>query len=113
MIYYILFALCLINATWIYFCAIMRLQMVRDAGQLQGIIRWIAYPNLAIGLVLDTLLNWFIVSILLLELPQEFLTTKRLCRWYENAPLSWRGKLAAWMGRALLNPIDPSGKHIK
>ena len=92
----------------------MRLQEVRDKGLLKGkVLCAFAYPNLFVGLILDTLVNIFIMSVLFLELPHEFLTTARLCRWYETAPLSWRGKLAVWFGDTLLNPIDPSGKHIK
>ena len=108
----IIYSLFLINATWIYFCAIMRLQQVRDAGQLNGIMKLIAYPNLAIGLVLDTLLNWTVCTVVFLELPREFLTTTRLCRLYVPGSDAWRSRLADWFGRMLLNPIDPDGIHV-
>ena len=115
-ILYVLSSLVLMNLTWVWFTAIMRLQEMRNSVLLttQNKVLWgVAWLNLILGLLCDTLLNWVICTVLFFELPREFLTTARLCRLYETSPSSWRGKLAAWFGVILLNPVDPSGKHVK
>ena len=109
----ILYTFLLMNLCWIYFLAIMHLREARDAGRLTGFAKALGYFNLFIGLLLDTLVNFFVMTLLFLEFPKEFLTTARLCRWYETEPTSWRGRLATWFGVILLNPFDPSGKHVK
>lgn len=119
---YFIGSLLLINFTWVYFTAIMRLQQVRDAGKLawrKNPVLWLlAWVNLIVGLVLDVAVNWLVCSVILLEFPREFLTTARLCRWYGSTSARpfdarWRKPVSAWFGETLLNDIDPSGKHVK
>lgn len=102
---------------WVLFTAVMRLQEMYRAGMLvfraNPLLWTLAFVTLAFGGILDIAVNWFIFSFVLLEPPKEFLTTTRLCRWYETAPTSWRGKVAKWFGDVFLNPVDPSGRHVK
>jgi len=122
---YIFFTLFVLNITWVYFTAIMRLQLMREAGLLDvkrnKTMWYLSWFNLVIGLFLDALLN-VLISVPMLELPQwqnkEILTTARLCRYYESTDTSWlttkiRKPFATWAGEVLLNDVDPSGKHIK
>jgi hypothetical protein len=119
-IYSLLAFAILVDQTFVYFSAIMRWQEVRANGNLQfskNPVLWcFCYKNLLVGGLMDATLNVF-MSIPFLELPQwqnkEILLTARLCRHYEQDPASWRGRLATWFGVTLLNPIDPSGKHVK
>lgn len=120
-IYWALSEAALIFITWVFFSAVMRFQMLRDAGKLEfrhHPLRWImAHVALWVGLVLDTLVNWRFCTVSGLEFPKEFLTTKRLNRWY-NTPgngllTRWRRWLAGYFGDELLNDVDPSGEHIK
>jgi len=62
-----------------------------------------------IGYILDIAVNWFVMSVMLLELPKEFTVTKRLKRHKQKG--GWRGKVAEWF-EPLLDPFDPSGNHI-
>ncbi len=111
---YLIASLLLAWITWIFFCCVMRLQQVKDAGQLKGkMLCAFAYPTLFVGLFLDTLVNWLVMTVVFLEFPQECLTTSRLCRLYEPESNDWRSRLAAWLGNVFLNPIDPSGRHVK
>lgn len=117
----ILYAIALMYATWVFFAAVMRLRDVRDAGKLvfsAHPVRFIfAYATLFIGLILDTLVNWLVCTVIGLELPKEFLTTARLNRWYSSTDESviarYRKVLAKWFGEELLDDLDPDGKHIK
>lgn len=116
-----LLSLILIYFTWVWFTCIIRLQEVRDKGLISlknnPVLFVFGYVTLFVGLFLDVALNVIFCTIIGLEIPQEALTTARLCRWYnstETDKLSvWRKKCAVFFGDTLLNPIDPSGKHIK
>jgi hypothetical protein len=136
---YIIITLFTLNFTWVWFTAIMRLQLMRKAGLLDvkrnAVMWYLAWLNLVIGLIADALLS-VLLTIPMLDLPQwwkgEFLTTARLCRYYEMTPVystfkwynpfatfqSWmdinvRKPFATWAGVVLLNDVDPSGQHIK
>lgn len=120
-IYWAISEAALIFITWVFYAAVMRFRMLRDAGKLEfkrHPLRWaMAYTALAIGLVLDTLVNWRFCTIAGLELPKEFLTTARLNRWYgangDGVLTRWRRWLAGYFGDELLNDVDPDGQHIK
>lgn len=139
---YIIITLFVLNFTWVWFTAIMRLQLMREAGLLDvkrnATLWYLAWLNLVIGLIADTLLS-VLLTIPMLDLPQwwkgEFLTTARLCRYYGTTPVypvfiwydprcyynivqTWmnikvRKPFATWAGVVLLNDVDPSGQHIK
>ena len=123
MIYYLIIpfvSYCLINETFVYYSAVMHWQEMRDSGKLNfkddPVLVSICYWNLFKGLLLDTLLNWIVLTPVLCELPREFLTTARLCRWYNTIPTSrldrWRLGVACWT-KIRLDKVDPSGVHIK
>ena len=97
---------------WTFYVAIMHLLKVHQAGNLKGLTRVFGYPVLLVGVILDTVVNWFVASIMFLEIPKEFLVTTRLQRHWKNDPKSWRGKLARSISNLLLDQFDPSGDHI-
>lgn len=131
----ILYALAAIYITWVFYTAVMRLRMVRDAGKLTfkhtPVRVTFAYLTLFVGLILDTLVNLIICTVIGFELPKlelridlrtflkesEWLTTARLNRWYASTETNliwrWRRGLAKLFGEELLDDIDPDGKHIK
>lgn len=96
----------LINMTWIYYVAIMRLKYVRDT--LNPVAKVMGYMGLAVGFPLDILLNLFF-SIVLLDMPKEVTLSRHLSRL--NDDTGWRGKAARWICANLLDPFDPSGAH--
>lgn len=111
----------LIYITWVFFLAVMRLREMRDAGKLgwnaSHILCVSAYLVLGVGLVLDALVNFFVCTVVLLELPQEALTTTRLNRWYHSTDTSWytmnvRKKFVRF-GQIMLDAADTDGQHIK
>lgn len=62
------------------------------------------------GLVLDFLLNVFVMSVVLLELPREMTVSRRLKR--HNRAGGWRAKIVKKIFEPLLDPFDPSGDHV-
>lgn len=113
----------LMYVTWVFFTAVMRLRELRDSKVLTNrsnpIIWYLALITLAIGLIMDVVLD-ILISIPGLELPQwqnkEWLTTARLCRWFESTDTGWWmvhvRKPIAKFGGTLLNLIDTTGSHI-
>lgn len=95
-------------ATFIFFLAVIKLRDTLDSGHLQQLhysVRWTAYGILYIGLVLDTLLNWFFLSVTFLEIPREFLATQRVMRHKSNKE-GWRRRQSIWWCKNWLSPFD-------
>lgn len=95
---------------WVLYLAVMNLKRVRDMGKLPKIALWLGTPVLFLGWVLDALLNVFVMTVILLEWPQETTVSKRLKRHNQDAD-GWRKAIALWF-EPLLDPFDPSGDHI-
>jgi predicted transporter len=95
---------------WVLFLAVMNLKRVKDAGLLHRKALILGTPVLILGLLVDALVNWFVMTLVLLELPQEVTVTARLKR-HNKATGGWRKKVVGWF-RPLLDPFDPSGGHI-
>ena len=96
---------------WVFYLAVMSLQRALQNGTLSQPAKVLGTPVLVIGLILDALCNIVIMTILLLEFPQEWLVTKRLSRHIKKP--GWRCQVAYWICSNLLDTFDPSGKHCK
>jgi uncharacterized membrane protein YhdT len=81
-------------------------------GRLTGIVKWLAYPAVAVGLLFDLVCNWTIASVVFAEPPTRplELVTNRLSRYLEG-PDGWRKTRATWVCQTLLDLFDPRGKH--
>lgn len=106
---YIGLSLAITYGLYVFYCAVMNIKRVRDAGKLTKLGMAFGYPTLVIGLVLDLLVNVFVMSIILLEIPQEWTVTSRLKR--HQASTGWR-KAVVLFFEPVLDPLDPSGNHI-
>lgn len=95
---------------WIIFAAVMRLKQVREAGKLTLPMKVFGYPALAVGLIVDFVVNVMFGTLVLLELPRELTLSTRLWRLSNSEP-SWRQRWALWLRTNLLDAIDPSGIH--
>lgn len=107
---YALLSIPAIWTLWVMFTAVMRLRQVRDEGKLTTAMKVFGYPLLAVGLVLDFLVNVFVGSVLFLELPHEMTLSARLWRLSNGEP-GYRQKVSFWIRTNLLDAIDPSGVH--
>lgn len=107
---YLLWAVLACYGLWVFYLATMNLKRVRDNGGLSPWALRFGYPVLFTGLFLDIMVNWFIVTILLLEIPQETTVTARLKR-HNRESTGWRKSVVLFF-EPLLDPFDPSGNHI-
>lgn len=96
---------------FILYAAVMNLKRARDEGKMTVPMNILGTPVLFIGLLLDALVNIFVFTLILLELPQEFLVTSRLSRHIKKT--GWRARVAKWFCTNLLDSLDPSGCHCK
>lgn len=97
---------------WILYLAIMSLAKAKKEGTLSKPATYLAYPILAIGYLIDCLVNIVIMTIILLELPKEMLVTSRVTR-HKFKSVGWRKRIAVAICKHLLDPFDPSGCHCK
>ena len=95
---------------WVMFVAVMRLQMLRDAGQLTTGQKIMVYPTLLLGLVLDFALNVVLCTLIFIELPREWTVSARLWR-HSTQGSGWRKKAALLVRTQLLDTADPRGYH--
>lgn len=107
---FLLYALGLTYATWVFFLAVMHLAKAKKAGTLTRTALVLGMPVLVVGFVLDFLLNVTVMSLVLLELPQELTVSARLKRHHAESS-GWRLAVAHWF-EPLLDPYDPDGDHI-
>lgn len=97
-------------ALWIFFLAVMSLKRAHEAEMLSPTAKVLGYPVLVIGYALDFFVNVFVMTLVLMEMPQETTVTARLKR-HNRESTDWRKAVALW-AEPLLDPYDPSGKHI-
>ena len=95
---------------WILFLAVMNLLRVKNEGKLCSTALYLGIPVLFLGLVLDFLVNVFVLTPILMELPKETTVTARLKR-HNKESSGWCKAVAVWT-EPLLDPFDPSGDHI-
>jgi hypothetical protein len=96
---------------WVYFLAVMALERVDDITPLTGAVRAFALCVLLPGYLLDAVVNLTVMTVLLLDVPREWLVTARLSRLISDD--GWRGRIARWFCSTLLDPFDPRGCHCK
>jgi hypothetical protein len=109
-LYTVLTGLGLTYGLYVFYAAVMNLQRVRDMGLLTPMGKVLAYPTLVIGLILDLIVNLFVFTVVLLELPQELTVTARLKRHHKEST-GWRLAVVKFL-EPILDPLDPSGDHI-
>ena len=102
----ILYSIGLFYITLIFYLAVMSLARHEKYNLFQKII---FYPIVVIGLVVDVLFQISVGTVLFLEEPKDWLFTARLIRHVKKD--NWRGKLARFMCKNLLDLFDPSGSH--
>lgn len=105
---YLIASFLLFWLTAVFFTSVMHFKQVRDSGVLDTLnwtSRAVAYLTLYVGLVLDVLLNIFVMSVVFVELPKELLTTSRIRR-HKFGSQGWRKRVALWFCRNYLTPFD-------
>lgn len=103
-----------IYALWPLYVFVMAIQRAHEAKTVSRTAWALAFPLIVIALALDVILNIFVFSIVLLELPKakEWTFSQRLSRLIRCD--NWRRPVACWVASSLLDPYDPDPKgHIK
>ena len=99
-------SLTLFISTFIFYLAVLKLRDSKDKiWRAHWLVRWISFAILFVGLVLDTLLNWVVMTVLFYEFPQEFLTTTRVVRHKHNSE-GFRKIQSDWWCAHWLVPFD-------
>jgi hypothetical protein len=107
---YIGVSLLITYALYVWYAAVMNIKRVRDAGKLTTLGKVFGYPTLVIGLILDLLVNWFVMTVILLEVPRELTVTSRLKRHHKEST-GYRLAVVKFF-EPVLDPLDPSGDHV-
>jgi hypothetical protein len=110
MIEYTFWSIAITYLLYVFYSAVMNIKRVRDMGKLTTFGKVLGYPTLAIGLVLDLVVNTFVMTLILLELPRELTVTSRLKR-HNKESTGWRLAVVKFF-EPVLDPLDPSGDHI-
>ena len=95
---------------WVFYLAVMNLKRVQDSGGLNKTCLILGTPVLFVGLFLDLICNVFVMSVVLLEPPQEMTVTARLKRHHQHSD-GYRLKVVKWF-ETVLDQFDPSGNHV-
>lgn len=96
--------------TWTWYLATMMLKHRRDEGMKFTFEQKVfGYPMMVGGLVIldSIIMNMIIATILMFEVPKEWLYTDR-CKRHMNED-GWRGKVARWSCRHFLDPFEEGG----
>lgn len=107
---YIAYALLAFWLLWVLFLATMNLAQSKAEGKLHGFALWAGYTVLAVGLLVDLVVQITVATVMWLEFPREWTVSgrvERLCREGHG----YRLGLALWFRRTLLAPFDRSGGH--
>lgn len=96
--------------TWTWYLATMMLKHKHDEGMEFTIEQKVfGYPMMYAGLILlDVIvMNFIIATLLMAELPREWLFTERCKRHIKES--GWRGSFARWACRHFLDPFEEGG----
>ena len=105
---WLLVSIILFVGTFVCYAAVIKMRDRKDELLNQHwTVRWTCFAVLAVGLLLDTALNWFTLTIVYLEPPFEFLSTSRVVR-HKFKSTGYRQKLSLWFCKNWLTPIDPN-----
>lgn len=103
----ILYSILSLYVLWIFYLAVMSLYRAKKENKLTRTALILGYPILIVGALLDFIINITFFSILLVEIPKEFLVTQRLTRHIESKS-GYRFKLSKWICNNLLDLFDPN-----
>lgn len=91
------------------YLSVMALFRAYKAGTMPIASKVFGYQILAVGLIVDVVMNLTLFSVFFLELPREWLVTTRLKRHIHQS--GFRGWMARFLCHEILSPFDPTGSH--
>ena len=111
--FFILWTLLAVYTLWPLYVFCMAMLKARTEGKTTVFAWTLAFPLVITAIALDISLNYTVFSVLTWDFPKkgEYTFSQRLERLVQDS--GWRGKLSRWLALSLLDPYDPSGRHIK
>ena len=103
-------SLAAVYGLWLFYLASMNIIRAKEAGTISKPALILGYPIVIVALLLDVLVNVFVMTLVFVEPPQEWLVTQRLERHWANPP-GFRHTIATFICKSFLNTFDPSGDH--
>ena len=95
---------------WVLYLAVMNLARVKASGKLSRTALALGMPVLFVCLLVDFIINVFVMTLIMLELPREMTVTSRLKR-HNKTSTGYRLVVVKWF-ESILDPFDPSGDHV-
>ncbi len=95
---------------WGLYVLCMGIYRAKLSGRLSPVTYALSLPFLLAGLLVDVVANLTLASLVFLELPREWLVTRRLQR-HSAANEGWRYDFSVWVCSRLLDVFDPDGDH--
>lgn len=96
-------------ALWVAYLACMNLKSAYDSEEMTRPAYWLGVLVVAVFYALDFFVNFYVCSVLFMDLPRECTVTERLNREYSRG--GWRADISSFIAKHFLNRYDPSGKH--
>lgn len=94
---------------WVLFVAVMAFKAAWP--RLHPLMKALALPVAVVAVLLDIVFN-ALMSLPLLELPQEWTFSQRMSRylaWSAVRPRAWKVRLARWVCHNVLDPFEVGG----
>jgi len=96
-----------------YVCFILTMGAKAAWPQMGAIPQLMLAPIAVLAVLMDVCFNLFIATVLMVDLPQELMFTKRLDRYEAEENGGWRHTFALWFCRYWLNPFQIGGHCTK
>ena len=96
--------------TFTFYAAVIMFRGIRDSGVLATLspsVQWNMKATLFVGLILDWMLDWLVLTVYYWEWPKEILSTFRVKRWYWSEADTRNKRKSIWFAKNFLLPIDP------
>lgn len=101
-----------VSFLWLFYVFVMAMKRAKEAGELHPVALFCGAPFALVGIILDFLIHVTLGTVIFLDLPREWTLSSRLSRYWTPVGTDWRCKWAGAIAAVLLDPFDPSGKHI-
>jgi hypothetical protein len=97
---------------WCY-VAVMGLKRCRDRGTLTPLVYWLCAPVLAVGIVVDVLVNQLYMSVVCLDFMHFGTVTSRMKKYkQDDSEGQWRKAVSRWIESHIDDFDDVQGGHI-
>lgn len=95
---------------WALYVFSMGVYRAKLDGRLRGLNAVLAFPIFLFAAIVDVFFNLVVAPLVFLDLPKEWLVTKRLKRYMAEGS-GWRYNIAKLICDSVLDPFDPDGDH--